>query len=90
MKSNIDSEQVKKLVFEAVEKALIECSQQHQYSIDEPGDPMKKTDYYNQYKIQPSQLSMTLMFKFDRLHKGKPGQMFCQPIIDLTGIKDEE
>jgi hypothetical protein len=95
MKSNIDSEQVKKIVIETVEKALEECAFQHQVNIEAPDDPndlQMKTGHFLKYKEQPFELRMTLLFHFGENIKSPnmPGMIYCQPIIDLTGIEGEE
>ena len=68
MKSNINSDGVKKLISEAVEKAIQECAKQHQYNVDA-----------HPYNSQPNQLKLTFSFKFDG-----SGEIQCQPVIDLS------
>ena len=91
MKSNIDSKRVRKLVNAAVEKALIECASQHQVSLDDPGDLIRKKDNFSKYKEQPFQLNLTLTFLFDKtaLAPIRNGIIYCQPIIDLIEVKED-
>jgi hypothetical protein len=96
MKSIINSEQVKKLVAEAVEKALIECATQHEANAEaymgndcktyQPSEDMLK--FAN---TPPEKLKLTFNFYWSKedASKGQPTEMFCQPVIDLTGIKND-
>lgn len=82
MKSNINSDQVKKLIIEAVEKALEECAFQHQATADNPDSSNDR------YRDQPSQLKLTFLFRFNQLSgQGVPGEIWCLPVIDLSQIK---
>jgi hypothetical protein len=74
MKSIINSDKVKKLVAEAVEKALEECAFQHQSNIDNPDNWCKP------YRTPVGKLTLTFSFKFNN------GEIWCQPVINLTDI----
>jgi hypothetical protein len=101
MKSIINSEQVKKLVFEIVEKTLEECAFQH----DVAGQPYEGFDSKNLNEeglptslglVTPPEWSikfantqpvkLKLTFEF-YLEGSERSNLFCQPVIDLTDAK---
>jgi hypothetical protein len=79
MKSNINSEQVKKLVADAVEKALNQCAYQHDCNLEMGSSSHKITN------SQPVKLKLTFDF-FWTSDERKIPDMFCQPTIDLTVV----
>jgi hypothetical protein len=87
MKSVINSEEVKKLVAAAVEKAINECAFQHQANIDDP-------DTWNAVYVnaQPKllKLKFEFEFEFENLSGGKPGWIVCQPVIDLINLDKDK
>jgi hypothetical protein len=92
MKSIINSDEVKKLVADAVEKALIECAAQHEAN-SEPYVATDGTVHLPEHPLpalvdsQPIKLKLTfnLFWTQDETDRKVP-DMWCQPIIDLTSV----
>jgi hypothetical protein len=89
----ITSARVKKLVAEAVEKALVECARQHK-AHSEPytgagGTLMQPTEeMLNFGNTQPDRLKLSFEFQWDNpKDSNKPTRMVCQPVIELSGKK---
>lgn len=90
MKSNIDSDRIKSIVYEAVEKALAECAAQHNL-FREPYDGIDgKTHYPSEgwlkfADLQPEELKLTFLFKWNKQDDPQvPYEMHCAPIIKLS------
>lgn len=88
-KTIITSAKVKKLVADAVEKALLECAKQHK-AHTEPytgadGTLMQPTEeMLNFGNAQPTKLKLSFEFWWDNeKDPSKPTRMVCNPVIDL-------
>jgi hypothetical protein len=104
MKSNINSDQVKKIVADVVECAINECASQHEAN----GQPYEGYDSINLTEdglptpmglIQPSEQMLKLAnnqpvklkITFEYYWEGSErSNMYCAPTIDLTTIKDDK
>lgn len=82
MKSIVNSDEAKKKILEAVSKALDECAFQHVASV-------LGSNFHN--AEQPNKLKLTFNFYWDdEQYPKKSGDLFCQPIIDLTDLSTKD
>lgn len=88
MKSSIYSDQVKKIIYETVDKALIECASQHD-AFSEPyeginGEIFQPSEHWLKFsESQPKELKLTFLFKWEKQDEKIPYEMHCAPVIKL-------